>query len=90
MTAKRGKILRAEPVSALFERFRVHIVGTFPALEDQMCTFAGGGDSPDRLDALVYTVTELMCAPCTLGTLEFYKEMAEKSATRMAQGASYN
>ena len=46
--AKRGKLLRAEPISALYEQGRVHHVGGFPQLEDQMTTFAGGGDSPDR------------------------------------------
>lgn len=58
--AKRGKILRAEPVSALYEQSRVHHVGAFPELEDQQCGFAGGGDSPDRLDAMVYAISDLM------------------------------
>ena len=60
--ASRGKVLRAEPVAALYERGRVHHVGAFPALEDQMCGFTGArtAPSPDRLDALVWAVTELM------------------------------
>jgi len=59
--ASRGKILRAEPVSALYERGLVHHVGSFPELEDQMCSFSGanGEKSPDRLDALVWALTEL-------------------------------
>lgn len=58
--AKRGKHLRAEPVAALYEQHRVHHVGTFAALEDQMCEWTPGDESPDRLDALVYAITELM------------------------------
>jgi phage terminase large subunit-like protein len=60
--ASRGKAARAEPVAALYEQHRVHHVGTFPELEDQLCGWAPleGGPSPDRLDALVWACTELM------------------------------
>ena len=62
--ATRGKWLRAEPVAALYEQGRVAHVGALPALEDQMCDFGrdglSGGASPDRLDALVWALTELM------------------------------
>ena len=58
--AKRGKMIRAEPVAALYEQSKVHHVGIFEKLEDQLCTYAGGGDSPDRLDAMVYALTELV------------------------------
>ena len=60
--ASRGKYIRAEPVSALYEQGRVHHIGAFPALEDQMCgwTPQGNEKSPDRLDALVWAVTELL------------------------------
>jgi hypothetical protein len=62
--ASRGKLVRAEPVSALYEQLRVHHVGTFPKLEEQMINMAASGyvgaRSPDRLDALVWAVTELM------------------------------
>lgn len=58
--ASRGKAIRAEPVSALYEQHRVHHVGCFPALEDQMCTWTPLDPvSPDRVDALVWAVTEL-------------------------------
>lgn len=64
--ATSGKRVRAEPVAALYEQGRVHHVGAFPALEDQMCSFTvagrGGIKSPDRLDALVWAVTELVLA----------------------------
>jgi predicted phage terminase large subunit-like protein len=58
--ASRGKVTRAEPVAALYERGRVHHVGTFPDLEDQLCSWEQGMSSPDRLDALVWLLTELM------------------------------
>lgn len=62
--ASRGKYLRAEPVSVLYAQGRVAHVGEFPDLEAQMCDFAAdglsNGKSPDRLDALVWALTELM------------------------------
>jgi phage terminase large subunit-like protein len=58
--ASRGKIIRAEPVSSLYEQGRVHHVGTFSELEDQLCQWEPGMKSPDRLDALVWALTELM------------------------------
>lgn len=59
--ARRGKYTRAEPVAALYERGMVHHVGTFPLLEDEMCQWEqGDADSPNRLDALVWLLTELM------------------------------
>lgn len=61
--ASRGKHVRAAPVAALYEQGLVHHVGTFPELELQMCqtTHAGyeGEGSPDRLDALVWLLTQL-------------------------------
>jgi predicted phage terminase large subunit-like protein len=67
--ATRGKAVRAEPVAALYEQGRVHHVGMFPAMEDQMCAFTTDVDrkslgySPDRVDALVWALTELMVDP---------------------------
>ena len=63
--ASRGKRARAEPVSALYEQGRVHHVGAFPHLEDQLTTWDAqdGSDSPDRLDALVWVLTYLMLWP---------------------------
>ena len=58
--ATRGKIVRAEPVAALYEQGRVHHVGMFPELESQMCSYTGETNtSPDRLDALVWGVSSL-------------------------------
>ncbi len=63
--ASRGKVVRAEPVSALYEQKKVHHVAHLAQLEDQLCSFTsdydrGRGGSPDRLDALVWALTELM------------------------------
>jgi phage terminase large subunit-like protein len=60
VSASRGKMTRAEPVSALYERHRVHHVGHFPEMEDQQCEWEPGAPSPDRMDALVWLVTDLM------------------------------
>jgi phage terminase large subunit-like protein len=63
--ASRGKFIRAEPISALYEQNRVHHVGRHDLLEDQMCTFSvdnirtNGMGSPDRVDALVWGLTEI-------------------------------
>jgi len=62
--ASRGKVVRAEPVSALYEQGLVSHVGSFPDLEDQMVNMTASGfvgeGSPDRADALVWALTELM------------------------------
>jgi len=58
--ASRGKHTRAEPISALSEQGLVHHVGAFPELEDQLCQWEPGEDSPDRLDAMVWALTDLM------------------------------
>jgi phage terminase large subunit-like protein len=62
--ASRGKRARAEPVSALYTQHKVRHAGRFAELEDEMCNFTvdglSGGRSPDRLDALVWALTELM------------------------------
>lgn len=63
--ASRGKIVRAEPISALYEQGRIHHVGRFDKLEDQMCMFSvdnirnSSTGSPDRVDALVWGLTEV-------------------------------
>jgi len=61
--ASRGKRVRAEPIAALYEQGKIKHLGSFAALEDQMCSFVPddvGAKSPDRLDALVWALTELM------------------------------
>lgn len=74
--ASHGKVTRAEPISALYEQGRVHHCGAFGKLEDQMCAFTSDFDakamgySPDRVDALVWALTELMVAPRGGGTVK--------------------
>jgi predicted phage terminase large subunit-like protein len=77
--ASRGKVVRAEPVAALYEQGRVHHVGGFAQLEDQMCSFttdfdrAAAGYSPDRVDALVWAMSDLIVEPVPYeGLIQFY------------------
>ena len=81
--ASRGKVTRAEPVSALYEQGRMHHTGSFPQLEDQMTNFTSdfdreaAGYSPDRLDALVWAATELLVKPMSsFGVFEYYRQKA--------------
>lgn len=61
--ASRGKVVRAEPIAALYDDGKIHHVGAFPALEDEMVSFTTlvfmGDGSPDRTDALIWGLTEL-------------------------------
>jgi phage terminase large subunit-like protein len=68
--AARGKKVRAGPIASLYEQGRVHHVGGFAQLEDQLCTWVQDEeDSPDRLDAMVWALTELMVGPGGPGTI---------------------
>ena len=63
VTASRGKFARAEPVAALYQQRRVTHVGSFPQLEDQLCAWEPGSPkSPDRMDALVWALSDLITA----------------------------
>jgi phage terminase large subunit-like protein len=81
ISASRGKVLRAEPVSALYEQGLVHHVGRFAVLEDQLCAFSTQGyrgeGSPDHADALVFAITELMLKD-NAPILEFYRRQVEE------------
>jgi phage terminase large subunit-like protein len=81
ISASRGKVLRAEPVSALYEQGLVHHVGRFAVLEDQLCAFTTQGyrgeGSPDHADALVFAITELMLKE-NASILEFYRRQAAR------------
>jgi phage terminase large subunit-like protein len=57
--ASRGKVTRAEPMAAISQQGRDHHVGSFPALEDELCMWLPGDPSPNRLDAKVWAMTEL-------------------------------
>jgi phage terminase large subunit-like protein len=61
--ASRGKLIRAEPIAGLYEQGKIHHVGSFPELEDQLCEWQPGDPSPNNLDALVWALTELFIKP---------------------------
>ena len=91
ISASRGKALRAEPVSALYEQGFVHHVGRFAVLEDQLCAFTTAGyrgeGSPDHADALVFAITELMLKD-SAPILEFYRRRAhQRGESAQAQPA---
>jgi hypothetical protein len=71
MSASRGKSQRAEPIAALYEQNRVKHVGAFAELEDEACAMTANGysgeGSPDRLDAMVWAISELMVGPVQPG-----------------------
>lgn len=91
--ASRGKISRAEPVAALYEQGKIHHLGAFPQLEDQMCNLFGAAhrdadasavrSSPDRVDALVWAFTDLLVSPMAgEGVYEAYRQLnQERSET---------
>ncbi|MGY4570547.1 DNA-packaging protein [Bradyrhizobium sp. USDA 3256] len=74
VTASRGKIQRAEPIASLYEQNRVRHAGSFTELEDQLAAMTGEGylgeGSPDRADALVWALTELMTKPQSIGAVQ--------------------
>jgi len=85
VTASRGKVVRAEPVSALYEQGRIFHAGTFPLLEEQQTNFSTAGylgdRSPDRADAAVWGFTELMVGESTTGLLDHYRaQLAQQEA----------
>ena len=92
ISASRGKVLRAEPVSALYEQGVVHHVGRFAVLEDQLCAFTTAGyrgeGSPDHADALVFAVTELMLKADNTAIIEFYRLKVEDQAQPAAAEAA--
>jgi phage terminase large subunit-like protein len=91
--ASRGKVARAEPVATLYEQGKVRHLGAFPILEDQMCMFTRDPDawsgasfgesstSPDRVDALVWALSDLLVQPMPhAGIFERYRELATAPA----------
>jgi phage terminase large subunit-like protein len=92
--ASRGKVVRAEPVAALYEQGRVHHIGAFPTLEDQCCSFTSdfdrkaAGFSPDRVDGLVWAMTELLVEPMAgFAIYELTRQAAERIAAKKAAEA---
>ena len=82
----RGKVLRAEPVASLFAQRRAHLVGSHPTLEDQLCRFTSDWDrsrdgSPDRIDAMVFAMAELMIEPQAPGYFDIRALVAPEEIT---------
>ena len=81
VTATRGKAIRAEPVAALYEQGRIHHIGLFGPLEDELCEWDPADTSaasPNRLDAMVWAVTDLMLTDSTTGILDFYRNESQR------------
>lgn len=84
--ASRGKIVRAEPVAALYERGRVHHVGMHGKLEDELCTYTPQEPkSPGRMDALVWALTDLMLDAPWMGTAASYDSPASDEYWEQAE-----
>lgn len=92
VTASRGKAVRAEPVSALYEQGRAHHVGTFKELEEQMCAFSPSGyglkGSPDRVDWMVWAMTELFENDTQLGFVGYLKAEQKKADEKTVREAA--
>lgn len=86
VTASRSKAVRAEPVAALFEQGKAHIVANLPELEDELCSFcAGSTKSPNRLDAMVWAITEL-CFGARSGIIDWYQARAKEAQAENERG----
>lgn len=88
--ASRGKFTRAEPVASLYEQKRIHHAGHFKALEDQMTQFTSDidrakYDSPDRVDALVWGITELIVENQLTGLIDHYRKEYETTLREREQ-----
>jgi Terminase RNaseH-like domain len=83
--SSRGKIVRAQSLSARFEDGTAHIVGELPELEDEMCSFVEGGKSPNRLDACVFAANDIIDSPSGLITW-----MGQKAKALLSETGSKN
>lgn len=95
VTATRGKVIRAEPVAALWDQDNGHIVGKWPKLEEQMLAFSTAGylgeRSPDRADSMIWAGHELMFPSSTdTGLLDFYEKWHEGMANAQREGRDFN
>jgi phage terminase large subunit-like protein len=89
VTATRGKIRRAEPIAGLYEQHRVHHVGNFAVLEDQMCNYnpripEDQQISPDRMDALVWALTFLVGKRGLAGLHAAYRQLEQEQENEAA------
>jgi phage terminase large subunit-like protein len=81
--ASQRKVVRAEPVAALYEQKRIRHAGSFPELEDQLVAFTTDGyvgdHSPDRADAAIWALIELMLSPAdAAGWLDYARQRMKK------------
>lgn len=86
--ASRGKAIRAEPVSSLYEQGKVHHVGFFAKLEDEMCDFDPVNPpavSPNRMDALVWAITELMLEDNDTAIIDYYADLLKPKKPKKIQ-----
>ena len=74
--ASRGKITRAQPIASLTEQGRIHHVGNFPELEEQLCNYDGSGERADRLDAFVHAMTFLSEGEGVFDLLSWAKDLS--------------
>lgn len=91
VTATRGKQVRAEPIASLYEQGRIHHVGSLPKLEDEMCEWDpldATARSPNRLDAMVWALTELMLDGPNTALIDYLKAQKGAHAKAAAHGAS--
>ena len=85
VTATRGKFLRAEPIATAYERGVVLHVGYFEKLEDQLCTLTpdfdarASGFSPDRADALVWAIADLIALGAAQPMLDYWAQSLKRS-----------
>jgi predicted phage terminase large subunit-like protein len=89
--ASRGKQVRAEPISALSEQLKLHMVGSnFSQLEDQLVTWEPGSDkSPDRMDAMVWAVTDLMSGSNSLRSLAALADFCPSCRLPLIKGTKF-
>lgn len=89
--ASRAKHVRAEPISALYEDSRVDHAGKFIELEDELCQFSStgytGDRSPDRADACIWALTDLMLGEETTGLLDYYAQLVAQARDKGDQVA---
>lgn len=83
VTATRGKAIRAEPISSLYEQDKIHHIGYYPEVEDQLCSFNSAGyqglRSPDRADAVIWGFTELFPGMVKEEESEYYEPIEYES-----------
>jgi hypothetical protein len=86
--ASRGKVTRAAPVAAEFEHHRCHLVGVLPALEGECTGWVPGDPSPSRMDAMVWTLTELLLGDAVPRDLDLSRALSGLTQPSLTQRAT--